>query len=233
MKEIFCRKNLFTLIMLFITGIGITVTTILFTPSYLMVAPLYVSIFISLLQTRVNRFAPLIGGVNSVFYFIVYMYSGIPATAFYALLFSCPLQIFTFIRWTKNKRGSTTLLGKMTWKTRLYVALAFVAAWAAVFAASLIAGSDFAILDTTSSMLGILTTFLMMFAMIEYTVFQLISGVISISLYINMISSGKIEQIPFLVYSVYSMICICLAVVRARRLYSEQQAEARKAENAE
>ena len=225
MEEIFNRKNLITLMLMFITAVGITVTMILFTPNRLMVVPLYVSLFISLLQTRINRYAPLIGGINSVLYFVVYMYSGIPATAFYALLFSCPLQIITFIRWTKNKRGSTTLLRKMTWKARLMVALVFSTAWAAVYVVSNFAGSGFAILDTTSSMLGILGTFLTMFAFIEYTVLQLVSGVTSISLYINMISSGKIEQTPFLVYSVYSLICIILAVIRAKKLYDEQRAE--------
>lgn len=226
MREIFNRKNLPTLILMFIAAIGITLSTILCTPEYLMVVPLYVSLFISLLQTRINRYAPLIGGINSILYFVVYMYSGIPATAFYALLFSCPLQIITFIRWTKNKRGSTTLLRKMTWKIRLWVALGFAAAWVTVFTISTFAGSDFAILDTTSSMLGILGTFMTMFAFIEYTVLQLVSGMTSIALYINMLASGKIEQTPFLVYSVYSLICICLAVVRARRLYEEQQREA-------
>lgn len=231
MKEIFSKKNLFTLIMLFITAVGITVTMILFTPSRLMVVPLYVSLFISLLQTRINRYAPLIGGINSILYFVVYMYSGIPATAFYALLFSCPLQIITFIRWTKNKRGSSTLLRKMSARFRLLALLAFAAAWVIVFAASYLSGSSFAILDTTSSMLGILTTFLTMFAFIEYTVLQLVGGVTSISLYINMIASGKIEQMPFLVYSAYSLICICLAVIRARRLYTEQQTEEKTINN--
>jgi len=222
MNGILNKKNLFPLIMMCLAAVGITVTMILFTPKYLMVLPLYVSLFVSLLQTRISRYAPLIGGVNSILYFVVYMYSGIPATAFYALLFSCPLQIITFIRWTKHKRGSTTLLHKMTWKTRLFVALAFAAAWGAVYALSTVAGTGFAILDTTSSMLGILTTFLTMFAFIEYTALQLVSGVTSISLYVNMIASGKLEQIPFLVYAVYSLICFSLSVFRARRLYKEQ-----------
>ena len=153
------------------------------------------------------------------------MYMGIPASAFYALLFSCPLQIITFIRWTKNKRGFSTLLRKMTWKTRIWVALAFAAAWAIVFGASTLVGSDFAILDTTSSMLGILTTFLTMFAFIEYTVLQLIGGSISIALYINMLCAGNIDRTPFLIYSAYSLICITLAVIRAAKLYKEQRAE--------
>ena len=211
--------------MMCLAAVGITVTMILFTPKYLIVLPLYISLFISLLQTRISRYAPLIGGVNSILYFMVYMYSGIPATAFYALLFSCPLQIITFIRWTKHKRGGSTLLHKMSWRLRLYVAIAFALAWGAVFAVSSLAGTSFAILDTTSSMLGILTTFLTMFAFIEYTALQLVSGVTSVSLYISMITTGKVEQMPFLVYSVYSLICITLAVFRARRLYAEQQAE--------
>lgn len=225
MKEIFNRKNLVTLILMFITAVGITVSMILCDSKILMVLPLYISLFISLLQTRINRYAPLIGGINSILYFVVYMYMGIPATAFYALLFSCPLQIITFIRWTKNKRGSSTLLRKMSLKTRLWVTIAFAAAWAIVFGASSLVGSDFAILDTTSSMLGILTTFLTMFAFIEYTVLQLISGSISIALYINMLCTGNTDRMPFLIYSAYSLICIILAVIRATKLYNDQRAE--------
>lgn len=206
-----------------ITAIGITVSTVLCTPKYLMVLPLYVSLFISLLQTRINRYASLIGGINSILYFVVYMYSGIPATAFYALLFSCPLQIITFIRWTKNKRQSTTLLRKMTWKSRLLVALAFAVAWVAVFTVSTLVGSDFVIFDTTSSMLGILTTFITLFAFIEYTFLQLINCVATILLYINMIFSGKFEQAPFLIFSVFSLICICQSVINAKQIYKEQQ----------
>ena len=47
-NEIFNRKNLPTLILMFIAAIGITLSTILCTPEYLMVVPLYVSLFISL-----------------------------------------------------------------------------------------------------------------------------------------------------------------------------------------
>lgn len=205
-----------------ITAIGITISTILCTPKYLMVLPLYVSLFISLLQTHINRYASLIGGINSILYFVVYMYSGIPATAFYALFFSCPIQIITFIRWTKNKRQSTTLLRKMTWKFRLLVALAFAVAWVAVFTVSTLVGSDFVILDTTSSMLGILTTFITLFAFIEYTFLQLVNGVAIILLYTNMILSGKSEQTPFLIFSVFSLICIYQSVINAKQIYKEQ-----------
>ncbi len=228
MEEIFNRKNLPTLILMSITAIGITVSTVLCTPKYLMVLPLYVSLFISLLQTRLIRYAYLIGGINSILYFVVYMYSGIPATAFYALLFSFPLQIITFIRWTKNKHGISTLLRRMTRRQQLWITLSFVAAWMSVFAASKLMNSHFAILDTTSSMLGILTTLLTIFAFVEYTVLQLISGVANLSLYINIVSSGRGEQVPFLVYSVYSLICIFMAAVHAKRLYKKQCEEAKK-----
>lgn len=228
MKKIFNRTSLSTIILMSITAVAITISTALCTTKYLLVIPLYVSLFISFLQTRLIRYAYLIGGINSILYFVVYMYSGIPATAFYALLFSFPLQIITFIRWTKNKRGTSTLLRRMTRRQQIWVALSFVAVWMVVFFMSRLMNSNFAILDTTSSMLGILTTFLTIFAFVEYTVLQIISGVANLSLYINIVSSGRGEQVPFLVYSVYSLICIFMAAVHAKRLYEKQCEEAKK-----
>lgn len=232
MKDIFNKANLPRLILLFVTAVAITVTTVLCGQSFIRIIPLYVSLFIGLLQSRVNRYAPLIGGVNSIFYALVYFYYGLTANAFYALLFSFPLQIITFIRWTRNKQGSTTTLRKMRWWQRGVVLLGFAVAYVTVVLILKLIGSEYAILDTATSMLGILVSFLTMFAFVEYTVLQLVSGTTNIVLYVAMILGGTMEQVPYLIFSFYSMICLIIAVPTAMKLYAAQRAK-REAERAE
>lgn len=225
MKELFSRKNLVTLILMGITAIGVTVTTILSGQSFLRIFPIYISLFIGLLQTKVNRYAPLLGGFNSISYAAIYFYYGLYGSAFYALLFSCPLQLITFLRWTKHKQGSTTLLRRMTWKQRLYTLLAYCVACVGMILVLKLLDSNYALLDTTASLLGILTTLLSVFAFIEYTVLQLVGCFLSITLYITMLANGDLEQLPYLVYILYALFCSCLSVPNARKLYAQQQAE--------
>ena len=65
-------KNIAGFMLLGITAIVITITGILVDQSFFRILPLYISLFVSLLQARANRYAPLIGSVNSLLYAAVY-----------------------------------------------------------------------------------------------------------------------------------------------------------------
>ena len=223
MNSIFNRQKLPIFLLIFITAICITVTSIIFGQTFFRIIPLYISLLVLFLQSGVNRFAPLIGGLNSVLYAIIYFYYDLYAVALFSLLFSAPLQIITFIRWTRNRVGNTTKLRKLNLKQRIIISITFAAVWAAVCGILIIVSSDYALLDTSVSLLGILSTFLMLFGCIEYTVLQVASGVVTIMLYVNMILNGVHEQVPYLVFAIYSLICICFAVKNARKLYKKQE----------
>ena len=88
------------------------------------------------------------------------------------------------------------------------------------------AGSSHQLLDNLSTLLGILISFLTMFACIEYTYLMLPSGIVSIILNLATMQEHP-EQITYLVFSVYSNICQWLAFFRIRKLYHSQQAAER------
>ena len=155
-EDSFIRKNLFILILLTVTGILITVTGILFRQAFLRILPLYISLFVMLLNSRVSRFGPLVGGINSLLYAVVYLHYGLYASAAYAVLVSCPFQIVTFIRWSKHPYENSTVFRRMTWKQRGLTALAFAAAWLIVCAVLQRLSSNYMLLDTTTSLLGVL-----------------------------------------------------------------------------
>lgn len=224
MKHAFLKKNWPVMLLMAFAAIGITVTGIVYEQAFLRILPLYISLVISLLQTRVNRYASLMGGINSILYALVYLYYHLYASAAYALLVSCPIQIVTFIRWSKNKWKETTVLRTLTWKQRLLTALGFAVVWLGLWLLLSLTDANYALLDTTVSLLGILTSFLMMFAFTEYTGLMVLGCVINIVLYITMMRDTP-EQSTYLVYTLYSFVCCCIAYVRARKVYVQQQKE--------
>lgn len=218
------KKDIFIFILMCVTGILITVSCIVFNQSFLRIVPLYVSLIIGMLQSRVSRFASMIGSANSLLYAVVYFHYKLYGSAFSAVFFSCPIQLLTFIRWNKNKSGHSTVLRKMSRRNLALLmagmAVILVAMW---FLLPLI-GSQYVYLDSASTLLGILIYFLTMFAYIEYPFFMIINGAISIFLHIQMIVDQP-ETMPFLIFAVYSFICIVFAFFEARKLYKVQQQE--------
>ncbi len=216
------KKDIFIIILMVFTAILITIAGVYYQQSFLRILPLYVSLVISLLQTRISRFASLMGGINSLLYGAVYIYYSLYGSAFSALLFSFPIQILTFIRWNKNKWEHSTVLRKMSWKQRVIVLFGFIGALAAMWILLPLIGAKYVFLDSIINLLGILIYFLTMFAFVEYTFLMIINGVISIILYITMLSDSP-EIATYLIYSVYSFICIVFAFFQAKRLYDTQQ----------
>jgi len=218
------KKNVFIYILMCCTAVMITAAAIYNKQDFLQILPLYVSLIIGMLQSRVSRFASLLGSINSIFYAAVYFIFNIYGSAFSALFFSCPIQILTFIRWNKHKRGGSTELRQMTAKQRTLLSLVFAAALVAMWFVLPLLGSEYVFLDSATTLLGIVIYFTTMFAYVEYTTLMLINGVIGIALYIQMLGD-KPEIATHLIFSVYSLICVIFAFFEARKLYKNQQAE--------
>ena len=218
----FAKENAPRLCLMGITAILITVTGVIYHQSVIRILPLYISLVIGLLQSRANRFAPLLGGFNSLLYMIVYLYLGLYASAGSALLFSCPVQLMTFVRWSKNQYKDSTQFRAMTWGQRLLVAVGYAAAVTALCLILHMLGSDYSLLDSMSSLLGILILILTMFAFVEYTWLMLPSGLLNVALFFATMQAHP-EQITYLIYSIYSLICVTIGFFRVRKLYVEQR----------
>ena len=206
-----------------LVGILIAAAGIVFHQSFFHILPLFVSLFISYLQSRVSRYAPLLGSFNSLLYAAVYGHYHLYASMMYAILVSFPLQLITFLRWQKNRWRGTTVFRCMTVRQRGLTVFLFIAAWAGLLILLRLIGSSFAILDNTISLLGILISFLTMFAYIEYTTLMIPSSLINLLLYISMLREHP-EQSTYLIFSVYCFICQCIAYKNAREAYRQQNA---------
>lgn len=192
-------------------------------PPY-MTLPLTISIFIMLLQTGINRYAFLMGGINSIIYALVDFEMGVYASAWYALLFSFPLQIISFINWNRRKYKNSTILKSLSTVARTVIAIAFAICWTAIFIILYKKGNPYAILDSTSSLLGILVTFLSMLAYKEYPYINIFSGIITIFLN-TQVCMNDINRLPYLIFSIYSLICIIITSININKLYKEQRSK--------
>ena len=67
-KKLTNKGTVLSAAMILITGIMITLTGVLSHQSVLRMIPLYVSLAVGILQSRANRYANLIGGINALLY---------------------------------------------------------------------------------------------------------------------------------------------------------------------
>ncbi len=219
------KDSVLPLVLMAITSVLITVTGLLTPSEFVNVVPLYISLAVALLQSRVSRVAFLLGGVNSVLYAIVYFHFRLYANALYALLFSCTIQLVTYFLWKRRPVGRATVFRRMSWRIRALCALGFAAVCAAgSFIQMRFTDSAQPLLDTGVSLLGIAVSVLTMLAFIEYVPLMIVSQLLNIMLYIAMLREPDGSKVlPFLVFSCYSLFCQFIALRRVVALYRAQQ----------
>lgn len=200
----------------------LTVSGVIFHQSFFRILPLFISLAVMILQAKVSRYAFLVGGLNSILYAVVYFYYGLYGVAAQAFLFSFPMQIITFFNWKKNAEKDTVRFRRMKgWQYVVCIA-SYIAAWIGLYFILKHVGSDYAVLDNTVTLLGVFASILTVFAYIEYAWLHLSVSVMNIFLYIQVIPAHH-DQVTYLIYGIYSLICISMHFRKARRLYKEQQ----------
>ncbi len=207
-----------------LTAAGITAAAVIWKQSFLRILPLYISLLVGLLQTRASRYSVLIGGINSLLYAAVFFWYRVYGSAAQALLVSFPVQMVTFVLWSKRPYGESTVFRRLTGKQRAWVAAGFLALCAAVFAALSAAGSQYRALDTLVTLMGLLVPALTLFAFIEYAPLMIVNGVLILALYLQMLGDYP-EQMTYVIFAIYSLICVTLGWFRVWKLYAQQQAQ--------
>lgn len=205
-----------------VSAVLITVSGIVYKQSAIMMLPLYISLFVMLLNSSANRFGPLIGGLNCLLYTYVYFHYGLYGMAISTLLTSVPIQIMTFILWNKHAYQSSTVFKKLSLRGRVITAAIFAAVCVGAYALLSMTDSSYKLLDTLNSLFGILVSLLTLFAFIEYAPLNLVSSAIAVVTYVILTVDAP-EQMPFLVSTVHSLICVVRANFCVFRLYSEQK----------
>ena len=86
-------------------------------------------------------------------------------------------------------------------------------------------GGSHTLLDSSITLIGIVTALLTMLSYIEYAPLRVLNGILSILLYIMMLGEHP-EQTTYLCFTLYSLASSTIAFFRIRKLYAKQQAAA-------
>lgn len=211
-------------VLLLCTAILIALTGAVFKTPAFRIVPLFISLFIMLYQSEANRYAYLASSINSIIYSIVYYSMGIYASAASSLFFSFPTSIVIFLSWSKRAHKKTVKFRKMGTKSRIITLSLCLISWLVLFLILRLTGSSYAILDNTSTILGILVTLLTSLAYIEYSYVGIVHILVALALKVQL-TANDISNIPFLIYTLYNAICYVQIFINVRRLYAEQNIE--------
>ena len=220
-------QKIFSIALLIVSAISITVTGIVFRQSVIRIIPLYVSLVVGMLQSRASRFSYLLGGMNCIIYTIAYISLGLYAAAASALLFSCPIQLITFWRWSKRSYKHSTEFRKLSTQQWIIGGVVFAITFVIVQFVLNAASSNYPTLDNLSTLVGLAVTLLSLLSYREYSWLNPITCLISLILYF-MMSLDDPAQITYLIYGINSMICIIMQYFSVRKLFAEQRETADK-----
>ena len=205
-----------------LTFIGITVANIIYPQPFIQVLPLYISLIVQALNSRANRYTTLLGACNCLLYGWAFYVLGLYGSVAFSVLVSLPLQLITFIMWSKRPYRSSTVFRELGKKRFLILVAVSAVAWLVCYILLQALDSSYIILDNTSSLLGIIAAFLTMFSFVEYTTISLIQVILAAILYAIMLPSEP-DILVHLIFGIYTIVCIGHAYVHVRKLYKEQQ----------
>lgn len=209
-------------IIIAVTGVAILVAGIVCKQHFLLMVPLFVSLFVMSFQSEANRIGSLIGAINALIYTATYTYMGVYGSAASSLLLSFPLQLITFFNWKKHAYKKTVMFKKLSARQRVIFSVAGLALWGALAFAFVKLEYEYAIFDSLLFLLGFVVPVLTALAFIEYTYLWIIQAVVGLFLNVQM-AFNDLSQITYLVYGVYALYCVVLAYKNVHNFYKEQQ----------
>ena len=225
------KEKIFDITLVGTTAILITICSLTFRENVFVVIPLYVSLFVWFLQSKANKYAFLLGGLNSILYAAVDLFNGLYATAVYDVLVSCTLQIITFINWNRHAYGkNSTIFKRLSAKQITLIASAGILLWSGLYFVLSLFNSEYMLFDNTRTLLGIAATILCALSYIEYTYLQQVNIVVSLVLY-AMIFKEEPIMITHFIFNIYAFICAIRSFIKMKKLYKEQQSIKGASEN--
>ena len=195
--------------------ISVAVLSIVLKVKIISALPLMISAVVMFMQTRVNRYAFLLGSINSLIYVGAYISMKLYGSAFSALLLSFPFQIAAFINWQKNTTKGTTEIKRLSNKARLLLFVSMAAIWVVLFLLFNFLGSAHVVLDNTIAVVGIVSSVLCLLRYAEFSVFQIISSLVNVVLF-SIMTKSDTTKVIWLIYSIYCVICCSITFIKTR-----------------
>ena len=222
MKKTIAKEKIFSYLLLCVSAVLITVTGILFKQAIINMIPLYVSLVIGLLQSRASRYSYLLGGLNCIIYTIAYISLGLYATAISTLLWSCPIQLVTFWRWSRCSYKHSTEFKSLRPIHWILGGIVFVICFLLIQFVLQSANSQYPTLDNLATLISLAASLLSMLSYREFSWLMLVTCALNLFLFFVMTLDDP-AQSTYLVYAINSAICVVGQFFSVRKLYAEQK----------
>ena len=193
--------------------------------------PTLVTLCVQLLLVSANRYAFLLGGTNALLYGAAYFSEGLYFSTVSAVLISAPIQLFSFIRWSKHRRtDNSTALKRLNSRAWCIVIAAITAGFALCYflLAPFFANANYPLLDALCFTLGIVVSLLAAFRYVESQYISAVSTCISIVMWI-LIARSAPENFNYVIISVYNCFRVTQAACRWTKTYTQQIKEENQA----
>lgn len=212
MKKITQNGSLIYILTIFLL---MSISIICYKPSIFLCIPLLVSPAVMFLQTKVSRYAFMLGAINSILYAIAYAKMTLYATASYSVLVSFPLQLATFFNWSHHTQKRKTDLKQMSHLTLLITVMIIIGGVVLLCMIFSRLNSQYLFFDNCITILGIAATILCMLRYREYTILQILCNSISLIMFFIMLSDDP-SKIIWIINASNAVICSYLALKKAR-----------------
>ena len=201
----------------------ITVFAVIYEQSFIRLLPIYASIIIRMLHSRANRYGYLFGGVNQILYGLTYLYYNLYSSMLYAFLISFPIQIITFIAWTRKSYKCSTRFRALSVRGRLAVLAIGIAAYAVytMVMLKIEPNANQPLVDCASFILGIACSALTILSFIEYTYLSIVYNLLSLTLYV-LVAITSPEMLTYVVFGIYAVTCAIMQFLSVKKIYAEQ-----------
>ena len=190
--------------------------------SFIQLLPLLISLIVMLLQSASNRYAFLLGSINSVIYAVVYVTFTLYSSAASAFLLSFPIQLLTFISWNKRKYKQSTHFRRLTPMWRIVAVAAVVAVYFIITPIFSLLGSSYAVMDNVLLALSLLSYVLTYFSFVEFSYVTIAGLLVNIVMSFTVFTTNT-SILPHAIYNFYALICSVFTCINTHKLYAEQQ----------
>ena len=195
--------------------ITILIFAVLQKQSPVKVLPTMVTPLVMVLMAHANRVGFLLGGCNAAVYGIVFLFEGLYFSAASSLLFSFPMQIWSFFHWKKHSiQGEVELRFMRPWKTVLTV-LSILGGWvlSLLFLRPLFEGGIYPELDAYGFVSGIVVTVLFAIRYVEGQYLNLVAISVQLVMWIFIVIENP-SNTNYLIITLYNLIRTVEACVR-------------------
>ena len=216
-----------------LTAVLIIVFSYLRQQTFIKTLPTLVTLVVQILLSYANRFGFLLGGINALVYGISYFDEGLYFSFVSAVLISAPIQIYSFLNWSKKQiKANRTELKLLSPKMRIAIIGGTVAAWLAVFfgLSGLFVTAQLPAFDSFSFVAGTVVSLLAAFRYVESQYLSAFSCCMAIIMWI-IICTRNPSNVNYLIISVYNLFMILKAAINWTEQYIEDKKEREDQEN--